>query len=170
MPIVRGSVYSGGGEGGWGGWGWGSYSSNIPIPWLLLITCASLCIRIQCLAEITDILLSTTQGTPAGVPSLVQPSGAKIDIEQLRHDIPKYNALSEGDKQWWLQFLEETESSLNSTVSVCSTWPLGELLDITESHPRVQLNVEHASEQLQQLHQSTKKTHVVCLIHNYRCS
>ena len=55
------------------------------------------------------------QGTPEGVPSLVQPSGAKIDIEQLRHDIPKYNALSEGDKQWWLQFLEENESGLNSS-------------------------------------------------------
>ena len=101
------------------------------------------------------------QGTPEGVPSLVQPSGTKIDIEQLRHDIPKYNALSEGDKQWWLQFLEETESGLNSTVSTCSTWPLEELLDITKSHPRVQLNVEHASEQLQQLHQSTKQTHMV---------
>ena len=105
----------------------------------------------------------------------MQPSGAKIDVEQLRHDIPKYNAPLECDKQWWLQFLEQTESSLNSTVSTCSTWPLEELLEITKSHPRVQLNVEHASERLQQLHQSTKKTHVVCLIHKcsniivYRC-
>ena len=65
-------------------------------------------------------------------------------------------AISSGGFNSW-----KTESGLNSTVSTCSTWPLEELLDITKSHPHVQLNVEHASEQLQQLHQSTKQTHVV---------
>ena len=47
------------------------------------------------------------QGTPVGVPSLVQPSGAKIDIEQLRHDIPKYSimlfqmVISSGGINFW---------------------------------------------------------------------
>ena len=39
----------------------------------------------------------------------MQPSGAKIDIEQLRHDIPKFNALSDGDRQWWPRYLEDVE-------------------------------------------------------------
>ena len=91
----------------------------------------------------------------------MQPSGAKIDIEQLRHDIPKFSALSDGDRQWWLQFLEDVEKSLRSTTVSGPTWPFKELLEIAKSHPRVVLNVEHPSEHLQQLHQSTKNKHTV---------
>ena len=104
------------------------------------------------------------------MPRLVKPKSDKLDLSRLKQDIPKFQALSGGDRQWWQKFLEDFEASLSSTIdtSTAETWPFNELQKISESNPRVETIVEHASERLRHLHNSTKQPGKVCLLFNIR--
>ena len=84
------------------------------------------------------------------MPKLVKPKSDKIDLPRLKQDIPKFQALSGGDRQWWQKFLEDFESSLSSSSDTCTaeTWPFDDLQKISESSPRVETIMEHASEGL----------------------
>jgi hypothetical protein len=94
----------------------------------------------------------------------VKPKRDKIDLQRLKQDIPKFQALSGGDRQWWQKFLEDFESSLSSSSDTCAaeTWQFDELQKISENNPRVETIVEHASERLRNLHDSTKQPGKVC--------
>ena len=100
------------------------------------------------------------------MPKLVKPKGDKIDLPRLKQDIPKFQALSGGDRQWWQKFLEDFESSLSSSsdTATAEIWPFEDLQKISESSPRVEIIVEYTSERLRNLHNSTKQPGKVCLL------
>ena len=66
---------------------------------------------------------------PEGIPGLVSPSSAKLDLCGLKRDLAKFHkvGISEPNIDWWHTFLEELEQQMGSIDSVDS-WPLEKII------------------------------------------
>ena len=54
------------------------------------------------------------QSLPSGVPGLVVPNEAKVDLKHLRADLPKYAiaGLTSVTVEWWQSFIGTLENSM----------------------------------------------------------
>ena len=72
---------------------------------------------------------------PSGIPRLVKPSSAKLDIDALTAAIPKYMCLEEMHKKWWLSFLEELNGSFNAeSIEEEEAWGLLDIVHMVKEH------------------------------------
>ena len=66
------------------------------------------------------------QSLPSGVPDLVIPNEAKVDLKHLRADLPKYATagLTSVTVEWWQSFIDTLEQSMKeqSSASESSSW------------------------------------------------
>ena len=75
------------------------------------------------------------QSLPSGVPDLVIPNEAKVDLKHLRADLPKYATagLTSVTVEWWQSFIDTLEQSMKeqSSASESSSWLYSELLQLS---------------------------------------
>ena len=75
------------------------------------------------------------QSVPTGVPALVTPNRAKVDLMTLKTDIPKYAAGGLGPItiQWWKAFVEMLETTMIPETEGPSSWLFSELVHLKRS-------------------------------------
>ena len=75
------------------------------------------------------------QSLPSGVPDLVTPNEAKVDLKHLRADLPKYATagLTSVTVEWWQSFIDTLEQSMEeqSSASESSSWLYSERLQLS---------------------------------------
>ena len=99
-------------------------------------------------------------------------------MDRLKKDIPKYISLTSPEREWWQEFLNDTEKSILTEVRVPTSWPFDRVLAISKRCPRVNPEVENVPEQLKEMHSAeTRKIPEVCYnVHvciryrTYQCS
>jgi hypothetical protein len=80
------------------------------------------------------------QSLPSGVPGLVAPNEAKVDLKHLRADLPKYATagLTSVTVEWWQTFIETLDNSMKEQLSTLpsSSWLYSELLQLSRTGVR----------------------------------
>ena len=90
---------------------------------------------------------------PSGVPSLVTPNQAKVDLAHLKTDIPKYAAAAgfgTTTTEWWHSFVTSLEDSMRQQqcMSVTRPWLYQELLDLAKNGVRTTRSIVSLPTQL----------------------
>ena len=80
------------------------------------------------------------QSLPSGVPGLVIPNEAKVDLKHLRADLPKYATagLTSVTVEWWQSFIDTLENSMKEQLSSdsalpSSSWLYSDLLQLSRT-------------------------------------
>lgn len=83
------------------------------------------------------------QSLPSGVPGLVVPNEAKVDLKHLRADLPKYATagLTSVTVEWWQSFIDTLENSMKEQLSSdsalpSSSWLYSDLLQLSRTGVR----------------------------------
>ena len=73
------------------------------------------------------------QSIPTGVPTLVTPNEAKVDLKHLKADLPRYASagLTSATIEWWQSFIESLENSMREQQqsAASSSWLYSEPLE-----------------------------------------
>ena len=106
-----------------------------------------------------DVLVTwccPSQSSLTGVPTLVSPNAAKVDLSALKSSLPRYatSGLSPPMIQWWEAFVQMLEDSWKSTFDVVlSSWLFSDIVHIKQSarlvrvqSPRIPAQLEHMRE------------------------
>ena len=92
------------------------------------------------------------QSIPSGVPALVIPNEAKVDLKHLKADLPKYGTagLASATIEWWHSFIDSLEKSMREQQqpSASSSWLYSELLELARSGVRRARSVASLPSQL----------------------
>ena len=82
------------------------------------------------------------QSIPSGVPPLVTPNEAKVDLRHLKADLPKYSSagLISATIEWWHSFIDSFDKSMRDqqqpAASSSISWLYSELLELARNGVR----------------------------------
>ena len=92
------------------------------------------------------------QSIPTGVPTLVTPNEAKVDLKHLKADLPRYASagLTSATIEWWQSFIESLENSMRKQQqsAASSSWLYSELLELARNGVRRGRSMASLSSQL----------------------